>query len=174
MTLVSGRRLVAALAVSVGVVGSAGVAYAATAGSAARSAGPEYVYGAGNPFEDASAVVQVVGRGDGSSLVTLHVSGADAVAWRTFGAHVHQSPCGPTGTDAGPHYQHAGATGSVEEREVWLDFTVNPDGNGHAETVRPWTVDETAPRSVIIHADPTTVSGAAGARLACIDLDGEA
>src|SRR5262249_6364669 len=25
---------------------------------------------------------------------------------RGYGAHLHTNPCGPTGADAGPHYQH--------------------------------------------------------------------
>jgi Cu-Zn family superoxide dismutase len=88
---------------------------------------------------------------------------------------VHQRPCGPLGSDAGGHYQHAGATGSLEDREVWLDVTVNAGGNGHSVAIRPWSLDESTPRSVIVHALPTAPdTGAAGARLACIDFDGRA
>jgi len=50
--------------------------------------------------------------------------------------------------------------------------TVNTDGIGHAEATRPWSLDDTTQRSVIIHALPTAANGTAGARLACIDLDG--
>ena len=161
------KRALAATIVVAATVGTAGVAL----GSSSRSSGPEYTYGTTGEFTDATAEVHVVTTGDGGSIITLHVRNADAVAGRTFGAHVHQSPCGTEGSAAGGHYQHA-PSGDLEGREVWLDFTVNGAGNGHAEARRPWTVDQSTPRSVIIHAAPTASDGAAGARLACIDLDG--
>lgn len=161
------KRAVAATIVVAGLVGTAGVAL----GSSNRSTGPDYTYGTTGEFTDATAVVHVVTTGDGGSMITLHVRNADTVAGRTFGAHVHQLPCGVDGTAAGGHYQHA-ATGDLEGREVWLDFTVNRAGNGHAQAGRPWAVDQSSPRSVIIHAAPTASDGTAGARLACIDLDG--
>jgi hypothetical protein len=161
------KRAVAATIVVAGLAATAGVAL----GSSSRSTGPEYTYGSTGEFAHATAEVHVVTTGNGGSVVTLHVRGADAVAGRTFGAHVHQSPCGMEGGAAGGHYQHA-VTGNLEGREIWLDFTVNRAGNGHAEARRPWTVDQTSPRSVIIHASPTRPDGMADARLACIDLDG--
>jgi Cu-Zn family superoxide dismutase len=165
-------RLAVAAGVSLAVVGAAGAAFAA--GSSERSSGPDFRYGDPNPFASASAAVHVVHTGSDGTHVTLHIKGVDAPAGQRFGAHVHVNPCGALGGDAGGHYQHSGATGSLEEREVWLDFTVNRAGNGHAEAVRPWPLDEATPRSVILHALPTDAgTGAAGARLACIDLDGE-
>lgn len=165
------RRLAVVAAAAVGLSGAAGVALAA--GGSARSSGPEYASGIGNPFADASAVVHVVHTGNGRTHVTLHVRGVDAQPGRIFGAHVHQLPCGTSGAQAGPHYAHEGATGSLEQREVWLDFAINAAGAGDAEAKRPWPLDESSPRSVIIHAQPTDGAGAAGARLACIDLDGQ-
>lgn len=165
------RRLAVAACVTLGALGAAGAAVAA--GNATRSSGPDYRYGLSNPFADASAVVQVVHSGNESTHVTLQVKGAKAAAGGTFGAHVHVDPCGESGGDAGGHYQHADATGSLEDREVWLDFTVNRAGNAHAEAVRPWPLDDGSPRSVIVHEAATNAdTGVAGARLACIDLDG--
>ena len=172
MTTLPVRTLVAASAVTVALLAAMGAALAA--GGSARSSGPDFAYGAANPFAAASAAVHVVKTGNGETTVTLHVHGADAPVGQRFGAHVHQSPCGSDGLDAGGHYQHAGATGPLEAMEVWLDFTVNKGGNGHSTATRPWLLDETSPRSVIIHAMPTVPdTGLAGARLACIDLDGE-
>jgi len=165
------RRLAVVVTATVGLSGAAGIAFAA--GGSARSSGPEYASGVDNPFADASAVVHVVHTGNGRTHVTLHVWGVDAQPGRVFGAHVHQLPCGTSGADAGPHYAHGGATGSLEQREVWLDFAVNVAGVGHAEAKRPWSLDESSPRSVVIHADPTNEAGGAGTRLACIDLDGQ-
>ena len=161
------KRTVAAAIVVAGLAGTAGIAL----GSSSRSTGPEYTYGTTGEFAGATADVHVVTTGDGGSMITLHIHGAQADAGRTFGAHVHQSPCGTDGGAAGGHYQHA-PSGDLEAREVWLDFTVNRAGNGHAEARRPWAVDQSSPRSVIIHAAPTAPDGTAGARLACIDLDG--
>lgn len=158
--------VVAAAAV---VAGGSGVL---AGGTAARSTGPDHAYGEANPLADAGAAVQVVKTASGTTKFVLQVHGVDAAAGTTFGAHVHQNPCGVSGADAGPHYQHVGAPGSLEDREVWLDFTVNAAGNGHAQTTRSWTIDDTSPRSVIIHQLPTAPDGAAGPRLACIDLDG--
>ena len=158
-----------AMAATIVVAGLVGAG--AAPGSSGRSTGPEYTYGTTGEFTGATAEVHVVTTGRGGSMVTLHVRDADAVAGRTFGAHVHRSPCGADGSAAGGHYQHA-PTGDLEGREVWLDVTVNAAGNGHAEARRPWSVDQSSPRSVIIHAAPTASDGTAGARLACIDLDG--
>ena len=149
---------------------TAGVAFAA----GGRSSGPDYTYTGGEPFADATAVVQVTPRGNGSALVMLQVKNVDAAAGRTFGAHVHTSPCGAVATDAGGHYQHAGLSTTLPlvDREVWLDVTIDDEGNGVAVAIRPWTVASTASRSVIIHADPTNATtGVAGPRLACIDID---
>lgn len=149
-----------------------GAAFAS--GGSARSSRPDFAYGSANPFATAHAAVHVAKTGNGETRTTLHVRGVDAPEGQRFGAHVHQDSCGEDGIDAGGHYQHAGATGSLEAIEVWLDFTVDEGGNGHSSATRPWLLDETSPRSVITHAMPTApASGLAGARLACIGLDGE-
>lgn len=167
------RKSVVAAIVVVGCVGTGGAALA-MAGSSGRSVGPEFVYGDTGELVDATAAVHVVTTGAGGSVITLHVRGVAADAGRTFGAHIHQKPCDSEDPlAAGGHYQHA-PTGDLEAREVWLDVTVNAAGNGHAVARRPWQVDESTPRSVIIHADPTAHDGTAGPRLACIDLDGRA
>lgn len=172
MTTLRAKTLAAASAATVGALAVMGVALAS--GGSARSSGPDFAYGSPNRFAAATAAVHVVKTGNGAMKVTLHVRGVDAPAGQRFGAHVHQSPCGENPLAAGGHYQHAGATGSLEAIEVWLDFTVNEGGNGHSSATRPWSLDETSPRSVIIHAMPTAPdTGLAGARLACIDLDGE-
>ncbi len=164
------KTIVAGTAIAAAVFGVAGVA---VAGGWGRSSGPDYTYGTSNPFADARAVVHVVETGQGKSHITLKVQGVEAAAGNTFGAHVHQAKCDAVDPLlAGPHYQHAGATGTLEEREVWLDVTINHRGNAITQTTRPWSVDQSMPRSVIIHALPTAENGTAGARLACIDLDG--
>lgn len=165
------------LVAATGTLAVAGAALTTTAlagGSATRSTGPDVQHEAG-AFDDADAAVQVVRTGAGGTKVTLHVKGVDAPAGTTFGAHVHNAPCGDDPLASGGHYAHHGPAASLEDKEVWLDVTVNAAGNGHRSAVRPWIIDESSPRSVVIHAQPTDAdTGAAGARLACIDLDGDA
>jgi Cu-Zn family superoxide dismutase len=104
---------------------------------------------------------------------------------RGYGAHLHTSPCGPTGEAAGPHYQHqrdpaaSASRPSVNpsyanpQNEVWLDFTTDGTGRASAAATHPWTFG-TNPRSLIIHAMTTKTApgeaGTAGARAACLTL----
>jgi len=163
-------QLIVGLAAATSTLAVAGAALAG--GSATRSTGPDVQHVAG-AFDDADAAVQVVRTGTGGTKVTLHVQGVDAPAGTTFGAHVHNAPCGADPLASGGHYAHHAPAPSLEAKELWLDVTVNEAGNGHRSAVRPWIIDESTPRSVVIHAQPTNAdTGAAGPRLACIDLDG--
>lgn len=119
---------------------------------------------------------------DGSTTVTLQVSGLQPD--RAYGAHAHARPCGPTGADAGPHYQHEQdpQSPSVDpafanpENEIWLDFSTDAQGNATTTTTVGWTfpADRRA-ASVIIHEMPTKTApgeaGVAGDRAACIPVD---
>ncbi|UUZ58766.1 superoxide dismutase family protein [Nocardioides sp. B-3] len=101
----------------------------------------------------------------GGTDVRLMVRGLPAN--RSFGAHVHVAPCGTDALASGGHYQH-GAAVTLAEREVWLDFTTNADGEGVGTTHIPWLIAAGTAGSVVIHANPTnTTTGAAGARLVC-------
>lgn len=127
--------------------------------------------------DGARAAVFAVGRGD-ATTVRLRVTGLDPQATgRTFGAHVHVGSCLPgDGAAAGPHYNAQVAAGAPEPEvsartEVWLDFTVGRRGQARAVARVPFGVAPGAARSVVVHADPTTpVTGAAGARLACLPV----
>jgi Cu-Zn family superoxide dismutase len=107
-----------------------------------------------------------------STNVTLDVSGfPTAVSGRRFGAHVHQKACGPLPADAGPHYQNPAAKGSkipLAGKEIWLDFTVNEQGEAHSQTAVNWPVAPGQAGSVVIHTGPTDPNtGAAGDRVSC-------
>ncbi len=166
-----------------GLVAASGVvALASTAVAAAvvvRSAGQmrDYDTVAAGPFDHATARVQLVGHGAGTTAV-LHVRGIDpTVAGRTFGAHLHDGPCA---TDqpalASGHYNvdaHAGhlPASPSPATEVWLDFTVDAAGGGDSSAVVRFPV-QPGTRSVVVHAAPTNpVTGAAGARLACLPVE---
>lgn len=59
-----------------------------------------------------------------------------------YGAHAHANACGATGDDAGPHFQHTRdpVKPSVDpayanpRNEIWLDFTTDRFGTGHAKS----------------------------------------
>ena len=105
---------------------------------------------------------------------------------RAYGAHLHQHPCGATGSAAGPHYQHqpdpaaSASPPSVNpayanpENEVWLDFTTDASGAATSTAKQPWTFGASRPGSLVIHAEHTKTApghaGDAGARVACLSL----
>src|SRR5438552_3757353 len=84
-----------------------------------RAAGPLTVYAVpDNPAAGVEAAVHETVTGNGTTIVTLHLSGfGPSAEGRTFGAHAHVNPCGSVGTDAGPHYTHPVAAPTLEERE---------------------------------------------------------
>ncbi|PXY34504.1 superoxide dismutase [Prauserella sp. PE36] len=102
---------------------------------------------------------------------------------RHYGAHVHTKPCGATGTDAGPHFQHVQDPVSPStdpayanpDNEVWLDFTTDARGTGLALSHVDWSYGERRPASVVIHEHHTSSApgeaGGAGARLACVNVN---
>lgn len=99
-----------------------------------------------------------------------------------YGAHVHESACGPSGDDAGPHFQHEQDPNQPStdpeyanpDNEVWLDFTTTADGKGFAASHVDWSYQDRRPASVVIHEHHTSTdpgeAGDAGARLACINV----
>jgi Cu-Zn family superoxide dismutase len=133
--------------------------------------GPDYVYVAG-ALSGSNATVSAGSLGSGNSQITLTVERVNAPAGTKFGAHVHVNPCGTAGADAGAHYAAAVDNGPLKNTEVWLDFSVDANGRGHATATRQFEITNRAARSVIIHVMGTDhETGIAGARLACIDLD---
>lgn len=108
---------------------------------------------------------------DGRTRIRLSVDGL--APGRTYGAHVHTGACGPAAGDSGGHYQSStDSTVPLRDREVWLDVTGGPDGHAATTTTVPWVFAPGAASSVVIHAQPTdSVTGAAGARLACTTVE---
>jgi superoxide dismutase, Cu-Zn family len=125
-----------------------------------------------------------VSSADGATTYELTVSGM--AANRGYAVHAHVAACGPTGAAAGPHFQHeqdpAAAADKPSsdpqyanpENEVWLAVQTDGGGSGLATTTVPFTFDGRAPQSIVVHADPMTMTepgkaGMAGARIACLD-----
>jgi len=159
---------VSVTAVAMMLVGGAPAALASGNGATVTEAtGPTYLYGSNNPLAGVAFDVHGVQTPSGKTIVSLRATGfASALVGRTFGAHIHVSPCGTTGAEAGPHYKNPLPAIDVEGREVWLDLTVNADGTATARAKRDWVFTSTA-QSVVVHALPTDSTGVAGPRLAC-------
>ncbi|MFD7708143.1 superoxide dismutase family protein [Streptomyces sp. NPDC059786] len=115
-----------------------------------------------------------VGRhhdGDGTA-VRLRVSGLRP--GHTYGAHVHQKPCGADPDDAGGHYQHRvdpvqpskNPDYANPHNEVWLDFTADRRGAAGTGARHDWGFRPGGARSVVLHDEP----GTSGARVACFTV----
>lgn len=172
------RRFGAVVAAVVGLTVMATACAIPRAGSSTViGEGPDLVSAVVNPNPLTGATITVGAREIGVSKLhmTLDVRGVSAPAGTTFGAHVHVNPCGTNPSDAtlgaGAHYQDANSQVPLEDREIWLDFTVDAHGRGHAVATRHFRIAPPLARSVIIHALETDhETGVAGARLACTNV----
>ncbi len=125
---------------------------------------------AAGPLDGASAAVAAVPTGRHSTVVVFAVAGIDrAAAGRRFGAHVHVGPCLPLQPAAALGHYTAGGPPSPAT-EVWLDVTVSASGRALAVTRVPFRIAAGA-RSVVVHAEPTAPTGAAGGRQACLPVE---
>ncbi|MET9960323.1 superoxide dismutase family protein [Streptomyces sp. NPDC006326] len=118
--------------------------------------------------------------GQDGTRVELGIHGVEAN--RTFGAHVHQQPCGSAPGDSGPHYQDAKDPTQPSKdpayanprNEVWLDLTTDGAGDGAAASTVTWRFRSGEARSVVIHEHATgtahDTAGVAGIRLACVNV----
>lgn len=184
-------------AVALAGAGSAAAANGPTATEPAQSRGSAaFAHGTFAPYvEGATAAtydLDGVPSGARASVFSLsndHVGTATKLTVsglqpnRHYGAHVHEKPCGPTGDDAGPHFQHVQDPNQPStdpeyanpDNEVWLDFTTTAHGNGIAASHVDWPYGERRPASVVIHEHHTSTdpgeAGDAGERLACINVD---
>lgn len=177
--LVGGAALVAACSGSADAAGPL-----VTEGVLATPAqgGPAMTYAPGSAPEGAQVALEVV-PGDGSTSATFRVVGM--LPDRGYAVHAHVRPCGPTGNDAGPHFQNRvdpAATPQAPssdpayanpQNEVWLDLRTDADGAGTATATVPFAFPDRAPASVVVHEKEMTATapgqaGTAGGRLACL------
>lgn len=124
------------------------------------------------------------GGPSGGTRVALRVHGIQP--HRSFGAHVHQKPCGTKPDDSGPHYQNRVDPAATPDNpstnpdyanpdnEVWLDLTTDKFGNAQSSSTVDWRFRNGEARSVVIHEHPTHTgeghAGEAGDRLACLNV----
>jgi Cu-Zn family superoxide dismutase len=146
------------------------------------AAGDAVTYDADAAPAGAQIGLVVEGGADETTFV-LSVSGLQPD--RGYAVHAHVHPCGPTGDVAGPHFQHTPDPAATPEQpstdpayanpenEVWLDLTTDADGAGEASATVPFTLDDGAPQSIVVHAGEMTMTdpgraGTAGDRIACL------
>jgi len=165
------RRAAVAIPLAVALTAAATAATPAQAAPGAQVfAGPlsDLQTTVSGPFDGANARLIAISRGDSETFILI-VTGIDrTAAGNTYGAHVHSGPCVEgNGAAALGHYNIGGPPSPTTE--VWLDFTVNPGGVGVSTTTVPFVV---APgeRSVVIHQEPTSPTGTAGGRQACLPV----
>jgi Cu-Zn family superoxide dismutase len=155
---------------------------AAAAPPLVRATGPTFVYD--STLAPAGTSVQVSSTTGALTTVTsLKVSGL--LPNRRYGSHVHYLPCGELPAAAGAHFQYVPdpATGGSKtvastdpayanpRNEIWLDFTTSASGSASSVSVVPWRMPaDRRGQSVIIHAMGTDHTGAAGARVLCVDV----
>lgn len=124
---------------------------------------------------------------------TVHLEVEGFLPNRGYAAHVHTDDCGPTGDDAGPHYQHIVDPAATPDEpshdpeyanprnEIWLDLTTDGEGSGETTTHVPFDFTDPvtntvrAPNSVVVHEQETTLTGPgeagkAGGRVACLTV----
>jgi Cu-Zn family superoxide dismutase len=170
---------VALTAVTAGQASAATTVFVHASGELGSHA-PAFTYNQALAPNGASARVLAVSLPLAGTTTTLTVHGL--LPDHEYGAHAHAKPCGATGDAAGPHFQYVAdpVTPSVDpayansRNEIWLDFTTDRFGNGHAVSQVRWPLTDRHPDSVVIHEMSTHTdpghAGTAGARLACLDV----
>lgn len=150
----------------------------------AAQGGPALTYTPAAAPTGASLRVETV-RAAGSTTAT--VTAARLLPNRGYAVHLHAKPCGPTGNDAGPHYQNRvdpAATPTKPssdpayanpQNEFWLDLRTDGTGAGTASTTVPFGLTDRAPASLVVHEKEMTATapgqaGTAGGRLACLNV----
>ncbi|HVQ19099.1 MAG TPA: superoxide dismutase [Actinomycetes bacterium] len=129
----------------------------------------------------ARMVVTATYPDNGTSIITLHLTGA--APSREYGAHAHKAACTSVSADALGHFQFQPNPDPLNptdpayanpSNEVWLDLLTNAAGNGRAQAVVPWQPGASRPMSVVIHESHTATedgsAGTAGLRLGCMTV----
>jgi Cu/Zn superoxide dismutase len=125
-----------------------------------------YGNGAPNPAEGMVGFVHHNTTADGRTHVVLQVRGLPP--GRELGSHVHLLPCNVN--KAGGHYRNDPAGPATPDNEIWLDFTTDAAGNGSAQAWNDFLIRPDGAHAVIIHDHGTDGAGAAGPKLACLDV----
>ena len=183
------HRIVLFLAVAVVVAGCSGTSEVrrASGGSLAVPGVPTTTAVTYEPVAapvGAEVTVETV-RAEADTSAALTVAGLQPD--RGYAAHLHTKPCGPTGADAGPHFQNRVDPAATPERpstdpayanpqnEFWFDVRTDAAGAGSTAITVPFALTDRLPASLVVHEKEMTATapgqaGTAGGRLACVTL----
>ncbi|WP_030808044.1 hypothetical protein [Streptomyces sp. NRRL F-2799] len=98
----------------------------------------------------------------GATTIDLRITGVRPR--HSFGASVHQHPCGTLPADAGPRYQNQ--PGAADDNGVRLDFTTDAQGAAAASDRHSWGLRRDEAASVVIQDRP----GDGATRVACFTV----
>lgn len=164
--------LLAALALSIGLVACGGGDDSSSSASGGESAGSsssdnaedgisgtfEPIVGVPAPYEDVSGQATLI-RGEGETRTSIRLDGL--VPDTKYIAHLHTGGCG--GEDpGGPHFKFDPSGGDEPPNEIHLSFTSNGNGSGKAEVTADREVPEGEAGSVVVHTDGDAMTAAAG------------
>jgi superoxide dismutase, Cu-Zn family len=141
----------------------------------AMSTGAWVVYDPAGPAKGIMGMAAAYDIGGGSTRYYLVVSGLAPMF--AYGAHVHKLACADM--MAGGHYQNVPPMGdaaandpavATAANEVWLDFTTDAMGAATKELFSTFRPRAGEAKSIVVHAMMTGAGGAAGAKLACLNI----
>ncbi|WP_330457604.1 superoxide dismutase family protein [Streptomyces sp. NBC_00820] len=117
----------------------------------------------------AASWIRVRQRTGPGGVTTVDLSVTGFRPGQSYGAYVHQRPCGASPADAGGRYQNRPGADTAQagpDNEVRLDFTADAKGAGRADVRHDWGFRQGEAASVVIQDRP----GAEGVRVACFTV----
>lgn len=135
---------------------------------------------AGTPNPITTTASAAASAFDDGGKLRLEIAVRGFPASRPFGSHLHRLACDDV-MKAGGHYQNMPfPTGGMAndpmyanpDNEAWLDITTDATGSAEREVVVDWIPRAGEARAIIFHDKLTATGGVAGAKLACLPIDG--
>lgn len=151
-------QLLAVLVVLVTVA----LAVPALAGGSTVTSGEFATFAAGEG--DIAGHAKMVRRANGTTKVSIHVTGLDPNA--TYVSHVHKQACSEG--EAGGHFMQDPGGAQMPPNEIWPgggEFTPNPGGVANERATVDYFANDDAV-SVVVHVR----AGASSPKVACADL----
>ncbi|MEU6816877.1 superoxide dismutase family protein [Streptomyces sp. NPDC046860] len=115
-------------------------------------------------YVPAAASVRVRQHTAAGGVTTVELRLTGVRPGHSFGAYVHERPCGALPADAGARYENV--PGAAGDNEVRLDLTTDDRGAGAASVRHDWGLRRGEAASVVIQDRP----GDGAARVACFTV----
>jgi hypothetical protein len=154
-------------AVAMGGAGVAAIAAAPSSSAHAQVTRGTFTAFAAGVGRDIGGHAQMVRRADGTTFVTIHVSGLEPGG--SYASHVHKQRCENGAADG--HFQQNGPSGgATPPNEIWPGggpWVADAGGNGNQNTTANYTANADA-LSVVVHdlSLPSTAN-----KVACANLE---